>query len=134
MRDSFNSRIEEVMASGMRNLRSLVDVDVVVGEPIKSANSNLTIIPLTKVSMGFVSGGGEYYSELKDLKKDREYPFSGGSGAGLSLQPIGFLVIEKNDVKIIKVDQKTAIEKLIEIVPEVANFISKNIVKSKNND
>ena len=122
MRDSFNSRIEEVMASGMRNLRSLVDVDVVVGEPIKSANSNLTIIPLTKVSMGFVSGGGEYYSELKDLKKDREYPFSGGSGAGLSLQPIGFLVIEKNDVKIIKVDQKTAIEKLIEIVPEVANF------------
>lgn len=134
MRDSFNSRIEEVMSSGMRNLRSLVDVDVVVGEPIKSANSNLTIIPLTKVSMGFVSGGGEYYSELKDLKKDREYPFSGGSGAGLSLQPIGFLVIEKNDVKIIKVDQKTAIEKLIEIVPEVANFISKNIVKSKNND
>lgn len=134
MRDSFNSKIEEVMSAAMKNLRSLVDVDVVVGEPIKSTSEKLTIIPLTKVSMGFVSGGGEYYSEIKELKKDREYPFSGGSGAGLSLQPIGFLVIDKTDVKIIKIDQKSAIEKLIEIVPEVANFISKNLNKSNKNE
>ncbi len=128
MRDNYNSRIEEVMSTAMKNIRSLVDVDVVVGEPIKSS-TELTIIPLTKVTMGFVSGGGEYYSELKEIKKDTEYPFSGGSGAGLSLQPIGFLVVDQKEVSIIKIESKTAIEKLIEAVPEVAKFISKNFSK-----
>lgn len=128
MKDNFfNNRIEEVMTSAMKNLRSLVDVDIVVGKPITSGM--LFIIPLTKVTFGFVSGGGEYYSELKEIKKETEYPFSGGSGAGLSLQPIGFLVIDGKDVNLIKMDSKSAIEKLIETVPEVAKFISKNFNK-----
>ncbi len=120
-----NNRIEEVMSSAMKNLRSLVDVDVVVGNPIET-NSRLTIIPLTKVTMGFVSGGGEYYSELREIKKDKEYPFAGGSGSGMNLQPIGFLVIDEKQVEIVKLEMKSAIEKLIEAVPEVAKFISKN--------
>lgn len=129
MKDDYsNNRIEEVMSTAMKNIRSLVDVDVVVGDPIASS-SGLTIIPLTKVTMGFVSGGGEYYSEMKDNKKNTEYPFSGGSGAGMSLQPIGFLVIDGKIVTVIKIEAKTAIEKLIEVVPEVAKFISKNFSK-----
>jgi sporulation protein YtfJ len=129
MKDNFSgNRIEEVMSMAMKNIRSLIDVDVVVGEPIKS-ESKMTIIPLTKVTMGFVSGGGEYYSELKEIKKETEYPFSGGSGAGLSLQPIGFLVVDERNVSIVKIEAKTAIEKLIEAVPEVAKFISKNFSK-----
>lgn len=130
MKDNyFNNKIEEVMNSAMKNLKNLVDVDVVVGKPI-CANS-LLIIPLTKVSLGFVSGGGEYYSELKEIKKETEYPFSGGSGAGLSLQPIGFLVVKDNDVELIKIDSKSALDKLIETVPEVAKFISKYFIKKE---
>lgn len=125
-----NNRIEEVMTGAMRNLKSLVDVDLVVGKPIV-ANEKLTIIPLTKVTMGFVSGGGEYYSELREIKKDNEYPFAGGAGSGTSVQPIGFLVIEDRTVEIIKVDSKSAIEKLIEAVPEVSKFISKNFSNKK---
>lgn len=125
-----NNRIEEVMTGAMRNLKSLVDVDLVVGKPI-IANEKLTIIPLTKVTMGFVSGGGEYYSELREIKKDNEYPFAGGAGSGTSVQPIGFLVIEDRTVEIIKVDSKSAIEKLIEAVPEVSKFISKNFSNKK---
>ena len=82
--NSMNNKIEEVMSSAMKNLRSLVDIDVVVGKPIQT-NSELVIIPLTKVTMGFVSGGGEYNTELRELKKDLQYPFSGGSGGGLSI-------------------------------------------------
>lgn len=123
MKDSFNNKIEEVMSSAMKNIRSLVDVDIVIGKPLET-NSNVTIIPLTKATLGFVSGGGEYYSELKEIKKDTEYPFAGGSGAGLNLQPIGFLVIDGTAVSLVKVDTKSAIEKLIEAVPEVAKFIS----------
>lgn len=134
MKDSFSgSKIDEVMSTALKNIRSLVDVDVVVGKQIEN-NSGLIVLPLTKVTMGFVSGGGEYYSELKEIKKDTEYPFAGGSGAGLSLQPIGFLVIDGKDVEVIKVEQKNALEKLIEVVPEIAKFISKNFKKNKNNE
>ena len=119
------NRIEEFVSGAIKNIKTLIDVDVVVGKPIDS-NSNLTIIPLTKVTMGFVSGGGEYYSELREIKKDNEYPFVGGSGSGLNLQPIGFLVIDGKDVQIIKMEMNSAIEKLIQAVPEVAKFISKN--------
>lgn len=130
MKDNyFNNKIEEVMNSAMRNLKNLVDVDVVVGKPI-CANS-LLIIPLTKVSLGFVSGGGEYYSELKEIKKETEYPFSGGSGCGLSLQPIGFLVVKEKEVELIKMDSKSALDKLIETVPEVAKFLSKYFMKKE---
>ena len=76
--------------------------------------------------MGFVSGGGEYNTELRELKKDLQYPFSGGSGGGMSIRPIGFLVINQNCVDVIKIESKSAVEKLIEAVPEVAKFISKN--------
>lgn len=125
-----NNRIEELMNGAIRNIRSLIDVDVVIGSPIETA-SNLTIIPLTKVTMGFVSGGGEYYSELREIKKDNEYPFAGGAGTGSSVQPIGFLVVDGKQVDVIKIEMKSAVEKLIEAVPEVARFISKNFCKNE---
>ena len=128
-----NNRIEEVMTGAIKNLRNLVDVDIVVGKPIET-NSNLVIIPLTKVTMGFVSGGGEYYSELREIKKDNEYPFAGGDGSVTIVQPIGFLVIDEKKVDIIKIDAKSALEKLIEAVPEVAKFISKNFCNKKENE
>ncbi len=125
----YKNKIEEVMTSAMNNLRSLVDIDVVVGKPISSSES-MTIIPLTKVTMGFVSGGGEYNADLRE-KRDAEYPFSGGSGGGMSIKPIGFLVIRNQEIELVKIDAKSAIEKLIETVPEVARFVAKNFKKEE---
>ena len=127
----YYNKIEEVMSSAIKNLQSIIDVDVVVGRPIIE-NQTMTIIPLTKVIFGYIAGGGEYYSELKELKKDTEYPFSGGSGGGLNLQPIGFLVVKNNCVEIIKIEEKSALEKLIDAVPEITSFIAKNFSKDKN--
>ncbi len=132
MKDSYSNKIEEVMNSAMRNIRTLVDVDVVVGKQIQGS-TGVMVFPLTKVTMGFVSGGGEYYSELKEIKKETEYPFAGGSGAGFSLQPIGFLVIDGVGVNVVKVDQTSALEKLIEVVPEITKFLAK-AMKYKNDD
>jgi len=67
--------------------------------------------------------------ELKDIRKDTEYPFSGGSGGGVSIQPIGFLVIKKGVTEFVKIDSKSVVEKLIEAIPEVAKFIEKNFSK-----
>ena len=125
----YKNKIEEVMTTAMSNLRSLVDIDVVVGKPIV-AEIDMTIIPLTKVTMGYVSGGGEYNADLKE-KRDAEYPFSGGSGGGMSIKPVGFLVIKNKVVELVKIEAKSAIERLIETVPEVAKFISQNFKKSE---
>lgn len=121
------NKINDIMTSAMENLKPLIDSNVVIGKVIKSGE--LEIIPITKVTLGYVSGGGEYYSELKEIRRDTEYPFSGGSGGGVSVQPIGFLVIKQNNVELVKIEQKGAIEKLIEAIPEVANFINKNFSK-----
>ena len=122
------NKIEEIMTASMNKLRTFIDVDVVVGKPI-IATEALTIIPLTKVVMGYIAGGGEYYSELKEIKKETEYPFSGGSGGGLNLHPIGFLIIKNSCVEVVKIEEKSALEKLIDAVPEIASFINKNFSK-----
>ena len=126
----FINKIEDVMNSAMENLRPLIDVDVVIGKAIEK--DEITIIPLSKVTMGYVTGGGEYYSELKEIRKETEYPFSGGSGGGVSLHPIGFLVIRGTCVEILKIDSKNAVEKLIETIPEVAKYINDTFGGNKN--
>lgn len=126
----FTNKIKDVMDTAMENLKPLIDSNIIIGNTIKSGD--LEIIPITKVTLGFVSGGGEYYSELKEIRKETEYPFSGGCGGGVSVQPIGFIVVKKDKVELIKIDQKSAVEKLIEAIPEIANFISKNITKEKS--
>ena len=131
--NEYSNKIEEIMSSSIKNLKSFVDVDVVVGKPI-FVNCDMTIFPLTKVIMGYIAGGGEYYSQLKELNKKAEYPFSGGAGSGLNLQPIGFLVVKGVCVEIIKIEEKSAIEKLIDLIPEVAEFVDKIFSKGKNNE
>ena len=126
------NKIDEIMQTAFSSIRSLIDVDVVVGKPIFA--NELMILPLTKVTMGFVSGGGEYFSEMKELKREMQYPFSGGSGAGLSIKPIGFLVIDGKKVELIKIEQKSAFDRLVEAVPEVASFISKHLNFNKNEE
>ena len=123
----FENKIKDVMNTAMDNLKPLIDSNVIIGDVIKS--ENIEVIPITKVTLGFVSGGGEYYSELKDIRRDTEYPFSGGCGGGVSIQPIGFLVVQNRSVEFVKIDSKGVVEKLIETIPEVAKFIEKNFSK-----
>ena len=123
----FENKIKDVMNTAMENLKPLIDSNVIIGDVIKS--ENIEVIPITKVTLGFVSGGGEYYSELKEIRRDTEYPFSGGCGGGVSIQPIGFLVVQNNAVEFVKIDSKGVVEKLIETIPEVAKFIEKNFSK-----
>ncbi|MBE5755524.1 MAG: sporulation protein YtfJ [Clostridiales bacterium] len=126
------NKIKDVMNSAMENIRPLIDVDVVIGKTIEK--DGVSIIPLSKVTMGFVSGGGEYYSELKEMRRETEYPFSGGSGGGVSLQPIGFLIIKQGSVEVVKIDSKSAVEKLIETIPDIAKFVGNAISGNKEDE
>ena len=123
----FENKIKDVMNTAMENLKPLIDSNIVVGKTIKT--EEVEVVPITKVTLGFVSGGGEYYSELKEIRKDSEYPFSGGCGGGVSVHPLGFLIIKKDVVDFVKIESKGVIEKLVETIPEIAKFIDKNFSK-----
>ena len=123
------NRIEQIMNSAIEKLKGMVDSNTVVGEPISTPNG--FVIPLTKVCIGFVAGGGEYSAGEKQIKTINNYPFAGGSGSGVSVQPIGFLCVEGSKINLIKVDGKTPLEKLIDNIPKVTEAITNAIKENK---
>ncbi len=95
------NKIKELMSAAMKDINMLIDVNTVIGKPF-SINDGTTVIPVTKVTMGFMTGGGEY-GEIKKINSSPEMPFAGGSSAIVSLKPTGFLVGKGKNVKLISV-------------------------------
>lgn len=122
------NRIESLMTSAMSKIKNLVEVDTIVGNPIVVSETK-TLVPIAKVSMGFVAGGGEYDAKEKDIKVTQNFPFAGGSGAGLCVTPIGFISYSETGTDYIKVDDRSAFEKLLSEIPSV---LTKIIDKDKN--
>ena len=95
------NKIKELMSAAMKDINSLVDVNTVIGKPF-TINDGTMIIPVTKVTMGFMTGGGEY-GEIKKINASPDIPFAGGSSAIVSLKPTGFLIGMGKGVKLITV-------------------------------
>ncbi|KHO38947.1 sporulation protein [Clostridium tetani] len=122
-----NHPIENLMQSTMENIKNMVDVNTIVGNTILTPDG-ASIIPISKVSFGFASGGSEYNSSISsDLGK---YPFGGGSGAGVSLKPVAFLFIKSDSVRLLPVDQTTPYDRVIDTVPQLVDMF-KDMSKSK---
>ena len=112
------NKIPEIIKSSLENIRSIVDANTVVGDPI-ATDVGTTIIPISKISVGIASGGVDYND-----KADRPKPqnFGGGGGTGLSVSPAGFLVIDKNgEVEFINVGMKGKPDP----VDQIADFIER---------
>ena len=118
--------IEGLMLTAMNSIKDMIDVNTIVGDPIQTSN-NIVIIPISKVSFGFVSGGSEFKGETVDEynKKDKDeqiqyrLPFGGGAGAGVSLNPIAFLVVQSDMVKLLPVNHSTSVDKLLDYIPDL---------------
>ncbi len=110
--------IENIMTTTMENIRDMVDVNTVIGDPVTAAEG-ATIIPISRVSFGFVAGGGEYSAkpELSDI------PFAGGSGAGVTVQPMGFLTITGSQVRLTPVQYAAPIDRVIDMLPGVVKDV-----------
>jgi sporulation protein YtfJ len=91
--------IKQMIEAALSKIGEVVDVNTVIGEPIILPN-DVTIIPFSKVSVGFASGGSEFGG--KNLREDGKAYFAGGNGAGVSMTPLGFIVAEKNGVRVIE--------------------------------
>ena len=88
--------VERIMDNAFTKIRTIVEADTVIGTPDVTADG-VSIIPISKVTAGFLTGGGEYSDMSRQSYTD--YPFAGGSGAGVSVSPIGFLVSDGKTVK-----------------------------------
>ncbi|MBR6034050.1 MAG: GerW family sporulation protein [Clostridia bacterium] len=128
--------IEGLMLTAMNSIQDMVDVNTIIGEPIEALN-NTVIIPISKVSFGFAAGGSEFNGETLDeySKKDKEeeiqyrFPFGGGSGAGVSINPVAFLVVQEGCVKLLPVSHTSAVDKLIDYVPDIIEKVNQMLQK-----
>jgi len=118
-----NEKIENLMKNAISKIKEFTDVNTVVGKPIK--NGNLTIIPITKVTVGFVAGGGEYSQNIPPKNAQKEYPFAGGSTAGVSIVPIGFLIGDDSKLKLITIENKNTFEDLMKLFQDVTKNMKK---------
>ncbi len=98
--------IERIMDSAFGKMRTLTDADIIVGNPIIMPDGT-TVVPISKISIGIVTGGGEY-----SQKQQSEYPFAGASGAGMSVSPVCFLVSDGKSVRMLNVGSKSMFDKI----------------------
>lgn len=129
--------IEGLMVTAMNSIRDMVDVNTIIGEAIEGPG-DIMIIPISKVGFGFAAGGSEFNGETLDeyTKKDEEeqvqyrLPFGGGSGAGVSINPVAFLVINGENVKLLPVNHSSAMDKLLDYIPDLIEKVNKMLDKS----
>ena len=121
--------LEGLMSTSMEKIRQLVDVNTIIGDPISTPDGT-TIIPISKVSFGFASGGSDLPSKVeKDV-------FAGGAGAGITIKPQAFIVVTKDgDAKILELGAKSSpIDGIMESAPELLNKIKDVFGKKKDNE
>ena len=127
--------IGDLMSTTMQKLREMVDVNTIVGEPIHA--EGVTLIPISKVSMGFASVGSDFTT--KNQKPEADNSFGGGSGAGINIIPVAFLIVKGDSVKLLPVAQPagSTVDRVVEMVPEVIDkvtgFIEKQQQEKKEN-
>ena len=129
--------IEGLMLTAMNSIKDMIDVDTIIGEPIQAPN-NIVVIPISKVSFGFVAGGSEFKGETvneynrreKDEQIQYRLPFGGGAGAGVSLSPVAFLVVQGDMVKLLPVNHSTSLDKLLDYIPDLFEKVKNMANKS----
>ncbi|MBR1583982.1 MAG: GerW family sporulation protein [Clostridia bacterium] len=120
--------IGNLMQTTLENIKDMVDVNTVIGEPIPTVTGP-TIIPVSKVSFGFLAGGGEYDAAKQPVNAG--LPFAGGSGAGVSVQPVGFLVVSDEGVKVLPAQCVTPLDRVMNAAPQLMEDIQALIGKKK---
>lgn len=126
------NNLNSMMDTTMEKIRQMVDVNTIIGEPVICPDGTV-IIPVSKVSYGFASGGSDLPSKANPQK---EY-FGGGSGAGVSIQPVAFLVVNNGDVKMLNMEFDGAVDRVISMIPDFADKVGdlfKKMSKKKDNN
>ena len=121
--------INDLMAVTMEKMREMVDANAIVGQPITTPDG-VTLIPVSRMSVGFGSGGGDYntkYTAGKDAS------FAGGSGAGVDIAPIAFLVVKDGFVRVlpVAVPPASTLDRVIDMAPDIMDKVDKFIHRNQ---
>ncbi|MEI7024600.1 GerW family sporulation protein [Paenibacillus sp. y28] len=126
--------IQGLMKTSMENIKAMVDVNTIVGDAVETPDGSV-IMPISKVSFGFAAGGSDFSTDQEadshrshhldtGLNAKVALPFGGGSGGGVSITPIAFLVVGKQGVKVVPLDNQThLLERIIDSAPYMADRI-----------
>lgn len=117
-----NHPLSDMISASMSKIHEMVDVNTVIGSPITTPDG-VTIVPVTKVSIGFGSGGSDYAT--KNYPQNRDNAFGGGAGAGVTITPVAFLVIRGDNVRMLPVAEpaSTSVDRIIEMVPDLLDKV-----------
>ncbi len=117
-----------ILGTSIDKIKDLVDVSTIIGEPIKISDT-LQIIPVSKVTYGFASGGSDFPS------KNNQELFGGGGGAGVTISPVAFLVVNNGSVSVKYINAaEGSVERVIGMVPDIVDKASDVIAQLKNKD
>lgn len=129
--------IEGLMTTAMENIKDMVDVNTIIGDPIESPDGSV-IITVSKVGFGFAAGGTEFnggggQQDGKDGEQSQVLPFGGGSGGGVSITPTAFLIVNEKGVQMIHLDENTHLyEKMLDLAPQAIEKIQEILKNSKD--
>ncbi|HMM21316.1 MAG TPA: GerW family sporulation protein [Selenomonadales bacterium] len=125
--------INSLMKTAMESIKEMVDVNTIVGDAVETADGTV-IIPISRVTFGFAAGGGDFEPEVGD-KEAGAQPFGGGSGAGVSVRPVGFLVCSPSSgIRFMPVEGNLLYDRLLDLVPQVMDKIKGMMDKDDEDD
>jgi sporulation protein YtfJ len=130
--------IEGLMKTAMESIKHMVDVNTIVGDPVETPDGSV-IIPISRVACGFAAGGGEFEAANDDdssksasqQSNRASLPFGGGSGAGVSVQPVGFLVVGQGQIRLLPVDGNAVADRIIDVAPQILSQIQSMFKRDK---
>jgi len=125
--------IQSLIKTSMESIKEMVDVNTIVGDAVETQDGSI-IIPVSRVCFGFAAGGSEFdakTSKENDKSEKIKLPFGGGSGAGVSVQPVAFMVVGQGQIRLLSINQNTTIERVIDIAPQIIDQINR-ILKNNN--
>jgi len=119
--------IQGLMQTAMTSIRDMVDVNTIIGDPIEAPDGTV-ILPVSRVGFGFAAGGSEFQAGGGTVHAtataDSSHPFGGGSGGGVSITPIGFLIVKGDNVRLLSADNQNQLyDRMIDMAPEVVEKI-----------
>ncbi len=126
--DKEQDKLKELMNNTIKEIKQMLQSSTILGESVNLGNG-CVVFPILKVTVGLITGGGEY--SAKKIK-NKEYPFAGGSGTGFSAQPIGFLINNNGDVKLCTLKSKDVYAQVLKDLSGAFTDLVKNTTKTKN--
>lgn len=136
--------IESLMKTSMQNIKEMVDVNTILGDPVETPDGSV-IVPISRVTFGFAAGGSQFESakaKTKEKERDRnqeagsdsgqQLPFGGGSGAGITINPVAFLVVNKDQTKLLPVESNVLVDRILDSAPKLLEKVQEMVNSSKN--